>query len=56
METIDNIAGWGLHRITLVWDRGFVSKANIYYALNRKYHVLSSGPHASSEVDMNLKT
>ena len=50
-ETIDNLAGWGLHRITLVWDRGFVSKSNIDYALSKKYHVLSGGQHTSSEVD-----
>ncbi|EQB65826.1 MAG: Transposase [Thermoplasmatales archaeon E-plasma] len=50
-ETIDNLSSWKLKRITLVWDRGFVSRANIDYALEQKYHVLSGGPHTSSEVN-----
>ena len=50
-ETIDNLSGWKLKNIMLVWDRGFVSRANVDYALERKYHVLSGGPHTSSEVN-----
>ena len=50
-ETVDNLSSWKTGRIILVWDRGFVSKANIDYALKMKYHVLSGGPHTSSEVD-----
>ncbi|MCG2736675.1 MAG: hypothetical protein L6282_09820 [Candidatus Methanoperedenaceae archaeon] len=31
-ETIDNLSRWKTKNITLVWDRGFVSKPNIDYA------------------------
>ncbi len=50
-ETLDNLSSWTLRWVTLVWDRGFVSRANIDHALSMKYHVLSGGPHTSSEVD-----
>lgn len=50
-ETVDNLSSWKTRRIILVWNRGFVSKANIDYALKIKYNVLSGGPHTSSEVD-----
>ena len=50
-ETMDNLHSWKMKRIVLVWDRGFVSRANIEYALKMKYNVLSGGPHTSSEVD-----
>ena len=50
-ETVDNLSSWKMKGIMLVWDRGFVSKYNIDYALKMKYHVLSGGPHTSSEVD-----
>ncbi|MFG1519471.1 MAG: hypothetical protein AAE977_03200 [Thermoplasmataceae archaeon] len=49
-ETIDNLSSKNLKKITLVWDRGFVSRTNIDYALKQKYHVLSGGPHTSSDV------
>ena len=49
-ETLNNLSSWNLKKITLVWDRGFVSRANIDYALKQKYHVLSGGPHTSSDV------
>lgn len=49
-ETIDNLSRWKLKNITLVWDRGFVSKPNIDYARGKNYHVLSGGPHTSKEV------
>jgi len=40
-----------MKNITLVWDRGFVSKSNIDYARKEHFHVLSGGPHTSKEVD-----
>ena len=49
-ETIDNLSSKNLKKITLVWDRGFVSRTNIDYALKQKYNVLSSGHHTSSDV------
>lgn len=49
-ETIDNLTRWNLKGITLVWDRGLVSKSNIDYALSRKFHLLSCGPRTSDEV------
>jgi len=49
-ETIDNLSRWNMKKITLVWDRGFVSKPNIDYAREWKFHVLSGGPHTSNEV------
>ncbi len=41
---------WNMKKITLVWDRGFVSKPNVRYAREKKFHVLSAGPHTSDEV------
>ena len=49
-ETISNLTRLTFNDITLVWDRGFVSKVNIKYALNNKFHVLSAGPKTSNEV------
>jgi hypothetical protein len=49
-ETIVNLTRWNMENITLVWDRGFVSKPNINYARDKKFHVLSAGPHTSNEV------
>ncbi len=49
-ETIDNMSRWNMENITLVWDRGFVSKPNIDYARDKNFHVLSGGPHTSNEV------
>ncbi len=49
-ETIDNLSRWNMKNITLVWDRGFVSKPNIDYARDRKFHVLSGGTHTLNEV------
>ena len=49
-ETIDNLSRWKMKNITLVWDRGFVSKPNIDYARGKNYHILSGGPHTSKEV------
>jgi len=50
-ETVDNLSRWKMKNITLVWDRGFVSKSNIDYARKEHFHVLSGGPHTSKEVD-----
>jgi transposase len=50
-ETVDNLYRWKTKNITLVWDRGFVSKPNIDYARKEHFHVLSGGPHTSKEVD-----
>jgi len=50
-ETIDNLSRWKTKNITLVWDRGFVSKPNIDYARKENFHVLSGGPHTSKEVN-----
>src|SRR5659263_531508 len=50
-ETVDNLSRWKMKNITLVWDRGFVSKSNIDYARKENFHVLSGGPHTSKEVD-----
>ena len=50
-ETIGNLSRWKMKNITLVWDRGFVSKLNIDYARNKNFHVLSGGPHTSKEVN-----
>lgn len=49
-ETIINLTRWNMENITLVWDRGFVSKQNIDRARDKKFHVLSAGPHTSNEV------
>jgi transposase len=49
-ETIDNLARWNVKNITLVWDRGFVSKPNINYARDKQFHVLSAGLRTSNEV------
>ncbi|MDO8728012.1 MAG: hypothetical protein Q7J35_18320 [Candidatus Methanoperedens sp.] len=49
-ETIDNLSRWKTKNITLVWDRGFVSKPNIDYARGKDFHILSGGPHTSNEV------
>jgi transposase len=50
-ETVDNLSRWKMENITLVWDRGFVSKSNIDYAREKNFHVLSGGPHTSKEVN-----
>jgi len=50
VETIDNLSRWDTKNITLVWDRGFVSKPNIDYARGKDFHVLSGGSHTSNEV------
>lgn len=49
-ESLEHLAGWNLDNVTLVWDRGFVSKANISLARERGFHVLSAGPRTSNEV------
>jgi len=49
-ETIINLTRWNMKNITLVWDRGFVSKPNIDHARDKEFHVLSAGPHTSNEV------
>lgn len=42
-ETIDNLNRSNMKNITLVWDRGFVSKNNIKLARGNNMHVLSAG-------------
>jgi len=49
-ETIDNLGRSNMKNITLVWDRGFVSKKNIKLARDNKMHVLSAGVRSSKEV------
>ena len=50
-ETINNLTRWNMKKITLVWDRGFVSTPNVCYARDKNYHVLSAGSHTSKEVE-----
>jgi transposase len=50
-ETINNLNRWNMKKITLVWDRGFVSKPNVNYAREKHFHVLSAGSHTSKEVE-----
>jgi len=47
---VNNLTRWNLKGITLIWDRGLVSKTNIDYARSRKFHLLSCGPRTSDEV------
>lgn len=49
-EMIFNLIRLNMQNITLVWDRGFVSKPNINRARDKKFHVLSAGSHTSNEV------
>lgn len=49
-ETMAGLAGWNPGDVTLVWDRGFVSKQNVDMARTRGFHVLSAGPRTSSQV------
>lgn len=49
-ESLEYLAGWNLENVTLVWDRGFVSKANIDLAGGKGFHVLSAGLRTSREV------
>jgi transposase len=43
-ETVDNLSRWKMKNLTLVWDRGFVSKSNIDYARKENFQFLSGGP------------
>ena len=54
-ETVDNLSRWKTKNITLVWDRGFVSKPNIDYARKEHFHVLSGGPHTSRRLKIGLR-
>lgn len=49
-ETIDNLSRREMKNIILVWDRGFVSKANVNYVRDQELHVISAGPRTSNEV------
>lgn len=49
-ETIDNLNRSNMKNITLVWDRGFVSKNNIKLARSNKMHVLSAGVRSNNDV------
>jgi len=54
-ETIDNLSRWKMKNITLVWDRGFVSKPNIDYARGKDFHILSAGPPTTHEDEKLFK-
>lgn len=47
---IDNLNRSNMKNITLVWDRGFVSKKNIKLARDEKMHVLSAGVRSNNDV------
>ena len=49
-EMINNFNEHNLKKVTLVWDRGFVSKGNIRLVRDNKMHVLSAGVQSNSEV------
>ena len=49
-ETIDNLNRSNMKNITLVWDRGFVSKNNIKLARGSNMHVLSAGVRSNNDV------
>jgi transposase len=49
-EAIDNLKRFNMKNITLVWDRGFVSKKNIKLARDEKMHVLSAGVRSNNDV------
>ena len=49
-ETIDNLNRSNMTNITLVWDRGFVSKNNITLARSSNMHVLSAGVRSNNDV------
>lgn len=49
-ETIDNLNKSNMKNITLVWDRGFVSRNNIKLARSSKMHVLSAGVRSNNDV------
>jgi len=50
-ETIDFFKKNTLKKITLVWDRGFVSEKNIDMTREKKIHVLSAGVRSNKEVN-----
>ena len=49
-ETINNLKGSDMKNITLVWDRGFVSKKNVDLARKSDLHVISAGVKSNSDV------
>ena len=49
-EAVNNLKKFGLKNITLVWDRGFVSKENIKLVRDEKMHVLSAGVRSNNDV------
>ncbi len=49
-ETVSNLKRAEMKNITLVWDRGFVSKKNIKLVRDNQMHVLSAGVRSSKEV------
>ncbi len=49
-EAVNNLKKSDLENITLVWDRGFVSKKNIKLVRDEKMHVLSAGVMSNNEV------
>ncbi len=48
---LDSLGRFGIREATIVWDRGFVTKGNVDYAISKGFHVLSGGTHTSSEVE-----
>jgi len=49
-EVVDNLKIGNMKNITLVWDRGFVSKKNIKLVRDEEMHVLSAGVRSSNDV------
>jgi transposase len=49
-ETIGNLNKLNIKKITMVWDRGFVSEQNIQLAIDNKMHILSAGVRTNDDV------
>ena len=49
-ETICNLSKLNIKKITMVWDRGFVSEKNIQLAIYNKMHILSAGVQTNNDV------
>lgn len=47
---VDNFRRRDMENIIFVYDRGFVSKANVGYARKKQYQILSAGSETSNEV------
>lgn len=49
-EVVDNLKRSDMENITLVWDRGFVSKKNVKMIRDGDMHVLSAGVRSNNDV------